>query len=114
MRKVLIYEVHTMLLPVGEKYMVIGLTMIKVRPGYERSAYSDLQKRPEVRDVYRLFGEYNFFLVMQAEGKSKFNQMLKEIKDEELVIKTGPVMLTKDNDFANVAAAKTDHAVAIG
>jgi DNA-binding Lrp family transcriptional regulator len=103
-----------MLLPVGEKYMVIGLTMIKVRPGYERSAYSDLQKRPEVRNVYRLFGEYNFFLVMQAEGQSKFNQILKEIKDEELVVKTGPIMLTKDIDLANVAAAKAHPAIAIG
>ncbi len=94
--------------------MVIGLTMIKVRPGYERSAYSDLQKRPEVRDVYRLFGEYNFFLVMQAEGQGKFNQILKEIKDEELVVKTGPIMLTKDSDLANVAAAKAHPAIAIG
>ena len=94
--------------------MVIGLTMIKVRPGYERSAYSDLQKRPEVRDVYRLFGEYNFFLVMQAEGQSNFNQILKEIKDEELVVKTGPLMLTKDSDLVNMAAAKAHPAIAIG
>lgn len=93
--------------------MVIGLTMIKVRPGYERSAYSDLQKRPEVRDVYRLFGEYNFFLVMQAEGQSKFNQIIKEIKDEELVVKTGPIMLTRDSDLAN-ASAKAHPAIAIG
>ena len=43
--------------------------MIKVRSDKERSVYADLKKRPEVRDVYRLFGEYDFFLVMQADGE---------------------------------------------
>jgi hypothetical protein len=32
--------------------------MIKVRSDKEISVYADLKKRPEVRDVYRLFGEY--------------------------------------------------------
>ena len=45
--------------------------MIKVRSDKERSVYADLKKRPEVRDVYRLFGEYDFFLVMQADGEKK-------------------------------------------
>ena len=76
--------------------MVIGLTMIKVRPGYEGSVYNDLQKRPEVRDVYRLFGEYNFFLVMQTDSRSGFRQVLKDINEEESVIKTGPVLLTAE------------------
>jgi hypothetical protein len=93
--------------------MVLGLTMIKVRPGYEISAYSDLKKRPEVRNIYRLFGEYNFFLVMRADGKSNFNQILKEIKDKELVVKTGPVLLTTDNDLVNMAAREARPASAI-
>ena len=60
--------------------MVFGLTMIKVSSGQERSVYAHLQKRPEVRDVYRLFGEYSFFLVMQAEERNGFGRMLSEIK----------------------------------
>ena len=60
--------------------MVIGLTMIKVSSGQERSVYAHLQKRPEVRDVYRLFGEYSFFLVMQAEGEMDSGRMLSDIK----------------------------------
>jgi len=76
--------------------MLFGLTMIKVSSGRERSVYAHLQKRPEVRDVYRLFGEYSFFLVMQAEERNGLGRMLSDINDREDVIKTGPVLLTAD------------------
>jgi len=103
--------------------MVIGLTMIKVSPGRERSVYANLQKRPEVRDVYRLFGEYSFFLVMQAEEKNGLSRMLSEIKAKENVIKTGPVLLTADSEPEEIARseagmakseARADFAVALG
>jgi DNA-binding Lrp family transcriptional regulator len=94
--------------------VVIGLTMIKVRPGHERSAYADLQKRPEVRDVYRLFGEYTFFLVMQAEGRNRFQQVLKGIKEENEVLKTGPVLLTAEGDRADMAKVGAESAFTFG
>jgi len=76
--------------------MLFGMTMIKVSGVRERSVFDHLQKRPEVRNVYRLFGEYSFFLVMQAEGRNGLSSMLSDIKDRENVIKTGPVLLTAD------------------
>jgi DNA-binding Lrp family transcriptional regulator len=77
--------------------------MIKVRSDKERSVYADLKKRPEVRDVYRLFGEYDFFLVMQADGEKRLGQMLSQIKEGENVIKTGPVFFTVvDSDFEKI------------
>ncbi len=76
--------------------------MIKVRSGQERSVYANLKKRPGVRDVYRLFGEYNFFLVMHADGKKGLGQMLSRIKEEESVIETGPVLFTVDSDFEKI------------
>jgi DNA-binding Lrp family transcriptional regulator len=76
--------------------MVFGMTMIKVSTGQERSVYAHLQNRPEVRDVYRLFGEYSFFLVMQAEERNGLSRMLSEIRAQEDVIKTGPVLLTSE------------------
>jgi DNA-binding Lrp family transcriptional regulator len=76
--------------------MVFGMTMIKVSTGQERSVYAHLQKRPEVRNVYRLFGEYSFFLVMQAEERNGLSRMLSEIRAQKDVIKTGPVLLTAD------------------
>jgi DNA-binding Lrp family transcriptional regulator len=78
--------------------MVIGLTMIKVSSDQERSVYAHLQKRPEVRDVYRLFGEYSFFLVMQAEGRNGLGRMISDIEARENVVKTGPILLTAEGD----------------
>ncbi|MEI6102551.1 MAG: Lrp/AsnC ligand binding domain-containing protein [Methanothrix sp.] len=76
--------------------MLFGMTMIKVSSGQERSVYANLQKRPEVRDVYRLFGEYSFFLVMQAEERNGLSRMLSDIKERENVIKTGPFLLSAE------------------
>ena len=90
--------------------MVFGLTMIKVSSGQERSVYANLQKRPEVRDVYRLFGEYSFFLVMQAEERNGLTRMLSDIKDRENVIKTGPVLLTAEEGGPTMG--RTDFAAA--
>ena len=93
--------------------MVMGLTMIKVRPGYERSVYAGLRKRPEVIDIYRLFGEYNFFLVIQAVGRSRVEQVLREIKDET-VIDTGPVLLTAESDPMAVPLVAEEYAATVG
>ncbi|MGB5100392.1 MAG: Lrp/AsnC ligand binding domain-containing protein, partial [Methanothrix sp.] len=71
--------------------------------------YDHLQKRPEVRDVYRLFGEYSFFLVMQAEEKNGLGRMLSEIKDKENVIKTGPVLLSAEE--GGLKTGRTDFVV---
>jgi DNA-binding Lrp family transcriptional regulator len=101
------------MLTVGGFSMVMGLTMIKVRPGCERAVYAGLQKRPEVIDIYRLFGEYNFFLVIQAVGKSRVEQVLREIEDEK-VIETGPVLLTAESDPMIVPSAVAEYAAIAG
>jgi hypothetical protein len=88
--------------------MVLALTMIKVQPGYENSVYRDLQRRSSIRDVYRLFGEFNFFLIMQAERRSMLNNLLNEIKEDGKVIKTGPVLLTVDGDMSEMAYAEAE------
>ncbi len=84
--------------------------MIKVTPGYEKSVYRDLQRRRGVRDVYRLFGEFNFFLIMQAERRSMLNNLLNEIKDDEKVVMTGPVLLTMDDDASEISMAEKEAA----
>ena len=76
--------------------------MIKVRSDKERLVYADLKKRPEVRDIFRLFGEYDFFLVMQAYGKKSLGQMLSQIEEGENVIKIGPVLFTVDSDLGKI------------
>ncbi len=84
--------------------------MIKVTPGYENAVYRDLLRRSGIRDVYRLFGEYNFFLIIQAERRSALNSLLSEIKEDEKVIKTGPLLLTADGEQSGSALAKAEAA----
>ncbi len=55
----------------GVSVIVIGFTLIKVKPGHEKSVYRELQSMIGVKDVYHLFGEYSFFLIMQTEGQAK-------------------------------------------
>ncbi|OPY54758.1 MAG: AsnC family protein [Methanosaeta sp. PtaU1.Bin112] len=76
--------------------MLFGMTMIKVSGGQERSVYNHLQRSPEVTNIYRLFGEYSLFLVMQAEERNSLTRMLSDLGSRENVIKTGPVLLTAD------------------
>jgi hypothetical protein len=88
--------------------MVLALTMIKVTPGYEKSVYMDLQRRRGIKDVYRLFGEFDFFLIMQAERKCMLNSLLSEIQEEEKVVETGPVLLTIDDDLSEMNLGKAE------
>lgn len=81
--------------------MVIGLTMIKVRPGYEKSAYRALQKRSEIKDIYSLFGEFSFFLIMQAEERLVLDQLMTDIRKEDMIVKASPVMVAVGSDHAD-------------
>ncbi len=85
----------------GESIVVIGLTMIKVKPGYEKSAYRALQKRSEIKDIYSLFGEFSFFLIMQAKEKPMLDQLMTDIRKGDMVVKTSPVMVASDSDHAD-------------
>ncbi len=61
--------------------MVIGITMIKVVPGQERSVYCSLKGKEGILDVYHIFGEYDFFMVLQAESLVKLNEIMENIKE---------------------------------
>ncbi len=77
--------------------------MIKVRPGYEKTAYRALQKRSEIKDIYHLFGEFSFFLVMQAEGRPKLDQLMIDIRKGDMIVKASPIMIADGSDHADSA-----------
>ena len=53
--------------------MVIGVTMVKVVPGQEKSVYNALQEIDGIKDVYHVFGEFDFVVVIEVEGLSMLN-----------------------------------------
>ena len=59
--------------------MVIGITMVKVMPGQERLVYCSLKGKDGILDVYHIFGEYDFFVVLQAECLIKLKELIEDI-----------------------------------
>jgi hypothetical protein len=76
--------------------MVMGFALVKAAPGHELSVRSDLQRLTGVEEVYQLFGEFSFFLVMVAEARIELIQLMEAIKEMDLVSGTGPLMQAMD------------------
>ena len=68
--------------------MVIGIAMVKVVPGQERSVYSSLKRKEGIMDLYHVFGDYDFFLIMRAESLAKLNGLIEEIQESHHVVMT--------------------------
>ncbi len=76
----------------GEPCMVIGVTMINVVPGTEKSVYRKIKELEGIRDVYHVFGEYDFVAIIDVEGLSTLNRVVDEIRDIEGVTSTHTVV----------------------
>ncbi|AET63478.1 Lrp/AsnC ligand binding domain-containing protein [Methanothrix harundinacea] len=72
--------------------MVIGVTMVKVVPGQERSVYNALREIDGIKDVYHVFGEYDFVVVLEVEGLSVLNRLVDTIREIHNVTATQTVV----------------------
>lgn len=70
----------------GRDRMVIGIAMVKVLPDQERSVYGSLKGKEGILDIYHVFGEYDFFLIMQAESLAKLNGLMEDIQEIRHII----------------------------
>lgn len=50
--------------------MAVGVTLVSVAPGQERSVFDALKGIPRVRELHHVFGEYDFLVVVETEGLS--------------------------------------------
>lgn len=72
--------------------MVIGVTMINVVPGEERSVYNDLTKISGVREVFHVFGEYDFIAIIDVNGLSDINKAVDTVREIEGVTATKTII----------------------
>ena len=72
--------------------MVIGVTMITVIPGEERSVYNVLIKVPGVREVFHVFGEYDFIAIIDVGSLSEINKTVDTIRENEQVSSTKTII----------------------
>ena len=77
--------------------VVMGVIMIKVVPGQERIVYSLLKTRDETLDVYHVFGEYDFIVMLQTESIIKLNQFMERMQETNSVITTKTIVIKWDS-----------------
>ena len=65
--------------------MVIGVTALRVVPGREKSVYHALKRRDGVKDgikdIYHVFGNYDFLVLLEADEPGSLSHMVEEIED---------------------------------
>jgi len=79
--------------------MVIGITMVKVMPGEERTVYCSLKGKDGILDVYHIFGEYDFFVVLQAERLVKLKELIEDIQETHNVILARTILVGLNNGY---------------
>jgi len=72
--------------------MVIGVTMVKVVPGQERTVYNAIREIEGIKDVYHVFGEYDFVVILEVEGLSVLNRLVDVIREIHNVTATQTVV----------------------
>jgi len=72
--------------------MVIGVTMVNVSPGNEKKVYNDIKKMKNIRDIYHVFGEFDFVIIIQADSLSDLNKTVDTIRELEGITKTQTVV----------------------
>jgi DNA-binding Lrp family transcriptional regulator len=77
--------------------MVMGVVMIRVMPGSEKSAYHSIKAISGVLDVYHIFGEFDFFMMLQAEGLRELYRLMEEIQDTSGVAEARTILVGSNN-----------------
>lgn len=86
--------------------MVIGITMVRVVPGQERSVYCSLKGKDGILDVYHIFGEYDFFVVLQSDSLFKLRELVENIQETHDVILARTILVGWNNGLQEDAAIK--------
>ena len=72
--------------------MVVGVTMVKVVPGEEKFVYNQLNGIDGIKDIFHVFGEYDFVVIMEVEGLSTLNKLVDSIRDIKAVTSTQTIV----------------------
>jgi len=66
--------------------------MINVLPGYEKAAYRELKNIEGIKDVYHVFGEYDFVVIIDVEDLTVLNDVVDRIRESETVTATKTIV----------------------
>lgn len=66
--------------------------MVNVVPGEERYVYRTLLALAGIREVYHVFGEYDFVVIIEVEGLTALNNSVDLIRDIKGVTTTHTIV----------------------
>jgi len=72
--------------------MVLGVTLVNVVPGQERCVFDKLSKIPGIRELYHVFGEYDFLVIIEVDGLPLLSKTVDVIRDVQGVTTTHTVV----------------------
>ena len=72
--------------------MVVGVTLVNVVPGFERSVFDVLRTMPRIRELYHVFGEYDFLVILEVESLPVLSKKVDEMRAVEGVTTTHTVV----------------------
>ncbi|HIP63121.1 MAG TPA: Lrp/AsnC family transcriptional regulator [Archaeoglobus profundus] len=72
--------------------MVIGVTMVNIQPGKEKEVYNQIKQIKCVKEVYHVFGQFDFVVIIHANNLSELNEAVDKIRKIPGVIKTQTVI----------------------
>ena len=61
-------------------------------PGYEKAAYRELKNIEGIKDVYHVFGEYDFVVIIDVEDLYTLNDVVDVIRQSEIVKATKTII----------------------
>lgn len=72
--------------------MVVGVTLVNVVAGREKEVYVKMKELPKVKDVYHVFGEFDFVVIIHADSLSELNKTVDEIRKIPGITKTQTIV----------------------
>ena len=61
--------------------MVLAISLIKAVPDQEKVVYRALKEMECIKNLYHIFGNHDFFLILEAESMNSLNKLLNKIEE---------------------------------
>jgi DNA-binding Lrp family transcriptional regulator len=82
--------------------MVLGVILVKVAPGHERSVFAALKELPGFRELHHVFGEYDFLVIAEVDSLPVLSTTVDKIRDVEGVASTHTIVGAELADSSKV------------
>ena len=66
--------------------------MVNTLPGNERAAYNELTRIEGIKDIYHVFGEYDFVVITEVADLSDLNSIVDMIREANHVTATQTIV----------------------